>query len=419
VKTEKQLLCSLSSLWNDNANIKQEIIEEEEPEREEVTEQLQLRTAPQELYVTRSGRISRPPARLIETAYATIRETYLDNFCHIENDTKELVECTYAVKALLFQKAMQQKPVEAMRALREEVIKAMKIDIWDPVHPKDMSAEERKLIIPQMMNYLEKYRPDLSFEKFKVRVLTRGDKQVYTGETEGPVARVESLMMLLAIAIHQDLEVFKVDVGSAFMRTPMADDVKHKWVKLDPRVVQILNNLQPDKYKDYILPDGTVIVKMKKLSYGYVEAAHYWWKDLSSTFTENGYTVCHKDKCVFVKRDHEGRIAICGTTVDDYLFVCTRDSMWIQQQIQMLQQKYEEVTTEEGDQLGIIGMQVCMDRRLKQVTITQPKQVARVIETFQVTKGAPNPALVKLMGDDEESPMLKNQSDYMSKCATC
>jgi hypothetical protein len=47
----------------------------------------------------------------------------------------------------------------------------------------------------------------------------------------------------------------------------------------------------------------------------------------------------------------------------------------------------------------------------------QPKQVARVMETFQVIKGAPNPALVKLMGDDDELPLLKNQSDYMSKCA--
>ncbi len=146
-----QSIKSVEEAWNNNANIKQEIIEEEDLEREEVTEQLQLQAAPQGQYVTRSGRISRPPARLIETAYATIRETYLDNFCHIENDTKELVECTYAMKALLFQ-AMQEKPVEAMRALREEVIKAIKIDIWDPVHPKDMLAEERKLIIPQMMN---------------------------------------------------------------------------------------------------------------------------------------------------------------------------------------------------------------------------------------------------------------------------
>ncbi len=54
------------------------------------------------------------------------------------------------------------------------------------------------------------------------------DKQIYSGEPEGPVARVESLLMLLGIAIHQGLTIFKVDVGSVFMCTPMANDVKHK-----------------------------------------------------------------------------------------------------------------------------------------------------------------------------------------------
>jgi hypothetical protein len=61
------------------------------------------------------------------------------------------------------------------------------------------------------------------------------------------------------------------------MRTPMVDDVKHKWVKLDKLVVKVLQELEPGKYEPYILPDGTVIVKMKKISYGYVEAAHYWY----------------------------------------------------------------------------------------------------------------------------------------------
>jgi dihydroxyacetone kinase DhaKLM complex PTS-EIIA-like component DhaM len=55
---------------------------------------------------------------------------------------------------------------------------------------------------------------------------------VYTGQSEGPVARIESLMMLLAIAAHEDLAIFKVDIGSAFMRTPMSEDVKHKWLNL-------------------------------------------------------------------------------------------------------------------------------------------------------------------------------------------
>jgi hypothetical protein len=47
----------------------------------------------------------------------------------------------------------------------------------------------------------------------------------------------------------------------------------------------------------------------------------------------------------------------------------------------------------------------------------QPKHVDWIIKTFKVNKGVPSPALVKLMGDDIDSPLLKDQSDYMSKCA--
>jgi hypothetical protein len=67
----------------------------------------------------------------------------------------------------------------------------------------------------------------------------------------------------------------------------MANDVKHKWVQLDKTVVQILREIQPGKYDQYVLPDGTVIVRVKKLSYRYVEAAHYWWRNLMETFENN------------------------------------------------------------------------------------------------------------------------------------
>jgi hypothetical protein len=266
---KKLLFESVEDAWDD-LYITQELLEEEViPEIPEV----QVQPDTQQLYVTRSGSVSRPPNCLLETAYAVIREMYQQNFCDERDDVENgIVECTYDMKALLFQKALEQKPEEAMKALREEVKMSVKIDIWDPIHLEDMSEEERKMIIPQMMNYLEKYNLDMAFDKYKVRMLARGDKQLYTGESEGPVARVKSLLMMLSIAAHEDLAIFKVDVGSAFMGTPMADDVKHKWVRLDKRVLQILMDIQPEKYKDYILPDGTVIVQMKKLSYGYVEA---------------------------------------------------------------------------------------------------------------------------------------------------
>jgi hypothetical protein len=72
---------------------------------------------------------------------------------------------------------------------------------------------------------------------------------------------------------------------------------------------------------------------------------------------------------------------------------------------------------EEEDELGLVGMHIRMDRAKKQVIITQPKHVERIIETFEVVKGAPSPALGKLMADDVDSPLLKEQAEYMSKCA--
>lgn len=70
-----------------------------------------------------------------------------------------------------------------------------------------------------------------------------------------------------------------------------------------------------------------------------------------------------------------------------------------------------------GGELGLIGMQIQMRRDDKKVILTQPKHVSRIIDAFQVTKGSPRPVLVKLMGEDDESPMLKNQTEFMSKCS--
>jgi len=111
------------------------------------------------------------------------------------------------------------------------------------------------------------------------------------------------------------------------------------------------------------------------------------------------------------------KTALCGMTMDDCLFICTRNDKWIEEQIKMLKDAFEEVTVESGDELGLVGMQISMNRVKKQVVITQPKHVKRIIKTFQVKKGAPTPALEQQMGDELDSALLENQSDYMSKCA--
>ena len=147
-------------------------------------------------YATRSGRVLHPPVCLIEMVYEVICEADKNNFEEDSDDiNKKIVECMYLMKkASLFQMATNTRPVEATKVLREEMTRAIKINIWDLVHAKDLTEEQQKQIIPQMINYLQKYKPYTTFNKIKVRVLARGDRKVYIDESERSVARLETLL---------------------------------------------------------------------------------------------------------------------------------------------------------------------------------------------------------------------------------
>jgi hypothetical protein len=88
-----------------------------------------------DVYYTRSGRAVKPPERYgFEKALAVIEEVYNENLQHLESSEKnEIIEICEMMKAMLFQHAVSAKPEEATKALKEEVRKAVKFDIWDPV----------------------------------------------------------------------------------------------------------------------------------------------------------------------------------------------------------------------------------------------------------------------------------------------
>ena len=137
---------------------------------------------------------------------------------------------------------------------------------------------------------------------------------------------------------------------------------------------------------------------------------------MTKRFVSNGCVQSPKDKCVFIKGDTTN-VAYCGVTVDDCFFVTTRNPEWKQQQIYMVKNQYEVITVEEGDELGLIGIQIKMDRVKKLVHMTQMKNIERIFSTFKPTKGVLTPAIANLMGDDPDSPLLTDQREFLSKCS--
>ena len=75
---------------------------------------------------------------------------------------------------IYFDEAMKDKPDAVWEALLKEALKGDSKKIWHGEHMENLTADERRLVLPMMKNYIEKYTPAEDFEKSKVRVLVRG-----------------------------------------------------------------------------------------------------------------------------------------------------------------------------------------------------------------------------------------------------
>ena len=314
---------------------------------------------------------------------------------------------------IYFDQALKSKPTEAWEALWKEILKGDSKNIWEGELWERLTPEEHKLVLPMMKNYAEKYYPSGEFEKAKVRVLVRGDLQDAIGETQGPVCRVESIFILISIAAYRDYEIFKIDITSAYLNTPMNDDVKHKWLMLDKDVASILLSMDPTYWREYLRPDGKILVRLKKIMYGLKEAAHWWNVTLINVFLANGYRQMSKDQCVLMKSEGD-KVAYCAITVDDCFFAMSKDEEWIQSSVKMLQEAFNELTMDRGDVINILGMTVTMDRVKKRAVITQKRFVEKLAETYGIKKSAITPATGDLLHEHPESKLLDNQRSFMS-----
>ena len=343
--------------------------------------------------------------RNLAQAKETLRKSYLSR--HGDEIVQEESANIY------FDQALKTKPKEAWDALLKEVLKGDSKRIWHGELIENLTPEERKLVLPMMKNYIEKYSPSGEFEKSKVRVLVRGDLQNVIGETQGPVCRIESIFILISIAAYYDLEVFKIDITSAFLNTPMNEDVKHKWLMLDKDVASVLLSMDNEYWRPFLRRDGKILVKLDKIMYGFKEAAYWWNVMLTKVFLDGGYQQMAKDKCVLVKRD-SGKVSYCAITVDDCFFVTTRDEEWIKGVTTMLEDAFEELTLERGDKINILGMTVQMDRNAKRAIVNQKRFVDKLAETYKITKTAVTPANADLLYEREDSKLLDDQRKFMS-----
>jgi hypothetical protein len=98
----------------------------------------------------------------------------------------------------------------------------------------------------------------------KARLVAQGFTQIEGldfGETYAPVARLESIRILLAFATHHDLKLYQMDVKSAFLSGPISELV---YVE------------QPPGFENSKFPNH--VYKLHKTLYGLKQVPRAWYE---------------------------------------------------------------------------------------------------------------------------------------------
>jgi hypothetical protein len=98
----------------------------------------------------------------------------------------------------------------------------------------------------------------------KARLMAKGYAQVIGldfEETFAPVARLESIHILLAYAAHHSFKLFQMDMKSAFLNGPIKEEV----------YMEQPTGFEDDRYPDYIY-------ELSKALYGLKQAPRAWYE---------------------------------------------------------------------------------------------------------------------------------------------
>ncbi|RVX10878.1 Retrovirus-related Pol polyprotein from transposon TNT 1-94 [Vitis vinifera] len=183
-----------------------------------------------------------------------------------------------------------------------------------------------------------KYKADGSIERFKARLVARGFTQSYGidyQETFAPVAKLNTIRILLSLAVNQDWCLQQLDIKNAFLNGDLEEEV----------YMEILPGFEGSMEKNQL-----------------------------------GYKQGQADHTLFVKKSHAGKMAILIVYVND-IILSGNDMEELQNLKKYLLEEFE--VKDLGNLKYFLGMEVARSR--KGIVVSQRKYILDLLkETFML-----------------------------------
>jgi hypothetical protein len=203
----------------------------------------------------------------------------------------------------------------------------------------------------------------------KARLVAKGYSQVKGldfDKTYAPVARLESIHILLAYATYHGFKLYQMDMKIAFLNGLIKEEV---YVE------------QPPGFEDSEYPNH--VYKLSKVLYGLKQAPRAWYECLRDFLITNGFKVGKADPTIFTKTIAKD-LFVCQIYVDDIIFGSTNKSTCVEFSRIMIQ-KFEMSMM--GELKYFLEFQF---KQLKEGTfISQTKYIQDILKKFGMKDSKP------------------------------
>ncbi|GAA97486.1 hypothetical protein E5Q_04164 [Mixia osmundae IAM 14324] len=236
--------------------------------------------------------------------------------------------------------------------------------------------------------------------RYKARLVAKGYRQipgVDYFETSASVASLPAVRTVLALAASRDYELIQADITSAFLNSPLEEDIYIK------------------QQADYTVPgQETLVCKLKKAIYGLKQAGLAWVNTLSERLIAFGLDQTEADPNIYTKPIGDDLLVLI-VYVDDLLIASPTQSLaW--ELVDFLAQTFQFKRI--GEPKKFLGIELSRNRAARTISLRQSVYAQDIVSKAGLaqakTLSVPmDKATHQAMHDPDGKPCL-NVKDYQS-----
>jgi hypothetical protein len=309
----------------------------------------------------------------------------------------------------------------AIVAVKKELKQLVDLKTWHYLRSaSEATSSVHTKTTPCAMFLKDKHDANGKFLMWKARLVDHGhitDPTKYDPfEKQSPTVALEVLFTQLAMAVKEKMQTEGFDVPCAYLNSNLKSGKFHK-MKIGKVIAQFLVQVDP-KAKEFVQPDGSILVEIRKSLYGLPEAAQLWNEYLTGALINGGYTQCPSEPCLFIRKKGS-QVSIVTVYVDDCLHIYKGDQIRAELYASLRNANLHGLKVEtlsRGSPISFLGISISKLEN-GEMFLSQPGYVSNLMDIYKPTRTAPTPCTDEIFSisslDDPSEEVSVNE--FMSK----